>query len=191
MVVRIHKVTLRVTNGISSRTEHQSVLIRLPAEVGIRRVRFVDDQRLLLSYMDGGTIPRFPDSWLLSLTLKGNSCLAIIPYRHSTTADNFPSYVDVEKRRKRSTSKADGVLDLSKRQDLEQYSRQSWSRKGSWTPSALDLSGTDGSRSVCAFSKDRIHYRVYGLDVVEVEKDRTRTSNGRVNDQVEDAEMAM
>ena len=55
-------------------------------------------------------------------------------------------------------------LDLSSSKLLKQYQRHKLPRNAPWDPEGIEINGREGRRAMCIFAKDRIHYRVFGLD---------------------------
>ena len=165
-------VRWQVFNGISSTDAHDRAIVQLPPDTRVQALRFIDDQDLLVAYTNNGELRK---TWIdTALINEATFYIASIPYQPAISGTDGPTYARVEHKPRSSAQKQEMTCDFSNPQVLQRFQRHAFPMKAAWAPSTLELNGREGRRAICIFSKDRSHFRVFGLD--------QRPENGEVFD---------
>ncbi|MCJ1390336.1 hypothetical protein MMC18_003195 [Xylographa bjoerkii] len=147
--VMIHRVVVKVVNGISSTKAIEYASIRLPLGV-IKDVKFADDETMILAYTEEAA----------------KSHLLYIPYCKGSQSPPGLTYMPhtPELHRKNSSGSISNFMDLSRHVDMKQYIQHTFPGDPSWAPESIEVNGRKGRRAVCVVAQDRLHYRIFDLD---------------------------
>ncbi|MCJ1402966.1 hypothetical protein MMC11_006188 [Xylographa trunciseda] len=169
--VMIHRVVIRIVNGISSIQAIERASIHLPSGV-IKDVKFADDETMILAYTEEAT----------------KSHLLYIPYRKGSQSLFELTYVPVTSERSPTNSlgSTGNFMDLSRHDAIKHYIQHTFPSDSSWTPETIEVNGRKGRRAICVVAQDRTHYRIFDLDSPKVEDgldikagpDETTTDDG-------------
>ena len=193
IAVRIHKVILRIINGISSPHNHEIAEIRLPDGARVQTVRFADEVNLLLEFHTEGELSYHPGD--KALIPPANVSLVFVPFVSSSDSASGLAYNAANNKNQSSASRP-VIFNLNDQATLERCLRHSFPSRGPWRSGAIELNGRVGRRSMCMLSSDKTNYRIYGLDP-EIDQDRqsrdegTLTKHPLISSQVQEVDMAM
>ncbi|MCJ1284818.1 hypothetical protein MMC26_004155 [Xylographa opegraphella] len=150
-LVMIHRVCIRVVNGISSTQAIERASIHLPPG-RINNVKFADDETMIVAYTEEAA----------------KSHLLYIPYRKGSKSTPKVSYAPTSSNRNRTDS-SEIFTDLSTQDAMKHYIQHTFPSGSSWTPERIEVNGRKGRRAVCVVAQDRTRYRIYDLDPPKAE----------------------
>ena len=161
--VTIHRVVIRVVNGISSTEAIERASIRLPGG-SIKDVKFADDETMIVAYTEEGDF-----IYQLMRKRRSNhrpatkSHLLYIPYRKRSGSTSGVSYASISPKHNHTKS-PETFTDLSTHDAMKHYIQHTFPTGPAWTPERIEVNGRKGRRAICVVAQDRMHYRIYDLD---------------------------
>ena len=166
--MKTHKVTLKISNGISSTKSHELALVKLPKGTTIQDAKFIDDESIMVAFSSTSQYllphPLLPKQFPPTLQLTtptpiASTRLLSVPYR-----SNNPTTIPPLIYNPAPLSDPKPSLDLSSEYAVRSYIRHTFPAGPTWGVERLEINGRKGRRVVCCVAQDKMRYRIFDLD---------------------------
>ncbi|KAL8852821.1 MAG: hypothetical protein Q9221_002330 [Calogaya cf. arnoldii] len=169
--VKLSRIGFAVENGMSSTTSVASV--RIPVATGaVRDLKFVDDRSIMLAFVGPDDVSR-----LVQIDFRPSQDSETgLRYQEAGLAGQAPS----EEVGKNEVSGSQGIS-LRVLSDISMHTVHRFHPGKVWTPLRLEINGRKGRRTICVLAEDRIHYRQFDIDSLDIVQGST-SKGGRTED---------